>query len=204
MFRADRSLLICWLDEVLRLSSSWLPKHKCSQRALTRVNAVTIRQARKEDIPSIVDTCRASTTEEEIVGFTAPEWGTFRDVERLRGIWKTGNRLKEDYEVIVSERRGQIVGFLVFRREQEHMYIDQINIRKSEQGKGIGRALVEYIERLAIEGGLTRIETDTTENAQGVPWKSYNFWLRMGFRDTGERLKTEWDFKTMPFVKRLS
>jgi N-acetylglutamate synthase-like GNAT family acetyltransferase len=168
------------------------------------VNEITIRQARREDIPSIVETCRASTTEEEIVGFTAPEWATFRNVETLRGEWTTGNRLKDDYEVIVLERRNKIAGYLVFKREQEHMYIDGINIRKSEQGKGIGRALLEYIERLAIESGLTRIETDTTESAQGVLWKSYNFWLKMGFLDTGERLKTEWDFKTIPFVKRLS
>ena len=168
------------------------------------MNEITIRQARREDIPSIVETSRASTTEKEMVGFTAPEWGTFRDIEKLGGEWTTGNRLKDDYEVIVAEKKDQIVGYLVFKREQEHLYIDLVHIRKSEQGKGIGRALLEYIERLAIESGLTRIETDTVENAQGVPWKSYDFWLKMGFRDTGERLKTKWDFKTIPFVKRLS
>lgn len=168
------------------------------------MNEITIRQARREDIPSIVETSHSSATDEEMVGFTAPEWGTFRDIEKLEGEWTTGNRLKDDYEVIVSEKEGQIVGYLVFKREQEHMYIDLIHIGKSEQGKGIGRALLEYIERLAIESGLTRIETDTVENAQGEPWKSYNFWLKMGFRDTGERLKTKWDFKTIPFVKRLS
>jgi GNAT superfamily N-acetyltransferase len=163
-----------------------------------------IREARREDISSIVDACLASVPEEEMIGFTAPEWGTFRDVKRLKGIWTTGNRLKDDYEVIVSERDGLILGFLVFKKEQEYMYIDQVNIRKSEQGKGIGRAFQEYIESLAIESGLKRIETDTTENAQGVPWRSYNFWLKMGFQDTGKRLKTKWDFKTIPFVKRLS
>ncbi len=168
------------------------------------MDTITIREAQRNDMPSIVDACRASTTEEEMVGFTAPEWGTFRDIKKLREIWTSGNRLKDDYEVIVSERGGQIVGFLVFKREQEFMYIDQVNIRKSEQGKGVGRSFVEHVERLAIESGLTRIETDTTENAQGVPWKSYDFWLKMGFRDTGERLKTKWDFKTIPFVKRLS
>jgi GNAT superfamily N-acetyltransferase len=139
-----------------------------------------------------------------MVGHTAPEWGTFRDVEKLGGEWITGNRLRDDYEVIVAERGGQIVGYLVFKREKEFMYIDLVHIRKPEQGKGLGRAFVEYIERLASEGGQTRLETETTEDAQGVPWKSYNFWLRMGFEDTGKRLKTKWDFKLIPFVKRLS
>jgi GNAT superfamily N-acetyltransferase len=167
------------------------------------VNEITIREARREDMPSIVETSRASTTEEEMVGFTAPEWGTFRDVEKLEDEWTTGNKLRDDYEVIVAERRGQIVGYLVFKREKEFLYIDLVHIRKSEQRKGLGRAFLEYVERLAIEGGQTRIETDTIENAQGVPWKSYSFWLRMGFRDTGERLKTEWDFKMIHFVKQL-
>jgi GNAT superfamily N-acetyltransferase len=154
-------------------------------------------------MPSIVETCQASTTDEEMIGYTAPEWGAFRDNKKLRDIWTTGNRLKGDYEVIVSEREGQIVGFLVFKREQEFLYIDQMDIRKSEQRKGVGRALVEYVERLAMEKGLARVETDTTENADGVPWNSYDFWIKMGFRDTGERLKANWDFKTIPFVKWL-
>jgi GNAT superfamily N-acetyltransferase len=167
------------------------------------MNEVTIRDARKEDIPSIVDTCRASTTEEELIGFSAPDWGTYRDVNELSKIWATSNRLKDDYEIIVAEKRGQIVGFLVFKRYPGCMYIEDLDIRKSEQRKGIGRALVEHIESLAINDGLTRIETDTTENVEGVPWNSYNFWLRMGYRETGERLKTKWDFKTIPFVKQL-
>jgi GNAT superfamily N-acetyltransferase len=168
------------------------------------VTEIAIREARREDMPSIADTCRASTNEEEVIGFTVPEWGTFRDIKKLREIWTTGNRLNDDYEVIVSERGGQIVGFIVFKREQEFLYIDQMNVRKSEQKQGIGRALVEYVERLAIENGLARVETDTTENADGVPWNSYDFWLKMGFIDTGERLKTKWDLKTIPFVKWLS
>ncbi len=139
-----------------------------------------------------------------MIGFSAPEWGTFRDTNQLREIWTTANRLKEDYEVIVAERERQIVGFLVFKREPAFLYIDLIDIRRSEQGQGVGRALVEHVERLAIKEGLERIETDTTENAQGEPWKSYNFWVKMGFRDTGERLKTKWDFKTIPLVKQLN
>ncbi len=167
------------------------------------MKAIIIRKARREDIPSIVDTCRASTSEEELIGFTAPEWGTFRDIKKLRGTWTSGNSLKDDYEVVAAEQRRQIAGFLVFKRGQESMYIDLINIRKSEQGKGIGRALVQYVEKMAIESGLARMETDTTERADGVPWTSYNFWIRMGFRDTGERLETKWSFKTIPFIKRL-
>jgi GNAT superfamily N-acetyltransferase len=165
---------------------------------------VIIREATREDILTIVEVRRASTTEEETIGFTAIEWGTFLDVKKLRAEWTTGNRMKDDYEVIVSEKGGQIVGYLVFKREQEHLYIDAVHVRKSEQRKGVGKALLVYLERLAIDIGFKRIETETVENAHGVPWISYDFWIKMGFGDTGERLETEWDFKMIPFVKQVN
>ena len=42
------------------------------------------------------------------------------------------------------------------------------------------------------------MKTDTTENVDGVPWKSYTFWKRMGYEDTKERLLTNYDFKEIP------
>ena len=47
------------------------------------------------------------------------------------------------------------------------------------------------------------MKTDTTENIEGIPWKSHGFWIKMGYKDIGERLITKWDFKTIPFVKNL-
>jgi hypothetical protein len=47
------------------------------------------------------------------------------------------------------------------------------------------------------------MKTDTSENAMGVPWKAYGFWRRMGFKDTGDRLSTKYDFKEIPLIKEL-
>jgi len=47
------------------------------------------------------------------------------------------------------------------------------------------------------------MKTDTVESAEGIPWKSYGFWTRIGYKDTGERLATKWDFKIIPFIKNL-
>lgn len=164
---------------------------------------VAIRKATVEDIPSIVEACVTSATEEETKGFAAPEWVTYSDLEELRRVWETGNRLKDGSEVIVAEKAGKVVGFIVFGLERDCAYIDDIDITKYEQRKGIGRALVEYVEETARTNGYSCIKTDTTENAEGVPWKSYCFWIRMGFKDTGERLPTKWSFKTIPFAKEL-
>jgi len=111
--------------------------------------------------------------------------------------------LKDGSEVVVAEKDGKVVGFIVFKRERDWVYIDNIDIIKDEQRKGIGRALVAHVENIAITNGYSNMKTDTTQNAEGVPWKSYGFWIKMGYRDTGKRLPTKWDFKTIPFVKNL-
>ena len=69
--------------------------------------------------------------------------------------------------------------------------------------KGIGKALVLHVENIAERYGCSHMRTDTTENANWEPWKSYDFWLKMGYEDTGERLPTDYDFKEIQFIKRL-
>jgi GNAT superfamily N-acetyltransferase len=103
----------------------------------------------------------------------------------------------------LAEAEGEIVGFTTFKMEHDYGCIDNIVFAKEEQGKGIGRALVAYVEGIARVQGCYLMKTETTENADGVPWKSYRFWTRMGYEDTGERLLTNYDFKEIPLIKRL-
>lgn len=162
-----------------------------------------IRAATTDDIPSIVKVSLASATREEIQGFSAPEWVTYSSSEELRKVWAEENRLRDGLEVIVAKENGEIVGFIVFKMECDHGYIDNIDIAKDEQRKGIGRALVEHVENIAKAKGCSLMKTDTTENGEGIPWKSYGFWIKMGYKNNGERLPTKWNFKTIPFVKKL-
>ncbi len=162
-----------------------------------------IRMATLNDIPSIVNVSLASTAKEEKQGFAPPELGTYSSSEELRKAWVEENRLKDGSEVTVAENNRRIVGFIVFKMEFDYCYIDNIAIARDEQRKGIGRALVSHVENTVKVNGCSLMKTDTTESAEGIPWKSYGFWTKMGYEDTGERLTTEWDFKTIPFVKNL-
>ena len=164
---------------------------------------LVIRKAVVHDIPSIVQAGLASTSRKEVQGFTAPEWATFSSSEELSKAWAEENKLKDGSEIVVAEMDRRIVGFIAFKMELDHCYIDNIDVTREEQRKGIGRALVAQVEDLARVHGLSLMKTDTTESAAGVPWKSYGFWTRMGYMDTGERLTTRWDFKTIPFIKNL-
>jgi len=155
------------------------------------------------DISSIVNVALTSTVKEETRGFESPEWVTYLSSEELRKAWVEENRLRDGSEVIVAEKNRKIVGFIVFKTEYDYGYIDNIDITRDEQRKGIGRALVTHIENIVKVHGYSLMKTDTTENAEGIPWKSYGFWTKMGYEDTGERLTTKWDFKIIPFVKNL-
>lgn len=164
---------------------------------------LVIRKATMNDIPSIVDVSLASTAREETQGFVAPEGIAYSSSEELRKAWAEENRLKDGSEVIVAEKNRKIVGFIVFKMEYDHCYIDNVAITRDDQRKGTGRAIVRHVENLVKVNGYSLMKTDTTESAEGIPWKSYGFWTKMGYKDTGERLTTKWNFKTIPFVKNL-
>ena len=167
------------------------------------MTSLVIRAATVKDISSIVRVRSAALTEDEIRGFSAPEWVIFDSTEKLQQAWDRENVLKDGFEVFVVEDEGEIVGYIVFKIKRDYGYINNIIVAKEEQGKGIGRALVTHVEGIAKSKGYYLMKTDTTENAEGIQWKAYGFWTKLGYHDTGERLTTQWDFKTIPFIKRL-
>ena len=117
-------------------------------------------------------------------------------------MWDRDNLLLDGFEVFVAENGGMVIGFIVFTMKGNDN-IDNVIVAKEEQGKGVGRSLVEYVEDLAKSRGFFVIRTDTTESVNGVPWKAYDFWRRMGYEDTGERGPSEYGFKNIPLVKKL-
>lgn len=168
------------------------------------MSSIVIRPASISDVTQIIKIRVEALTDEELSGFVVPGENLYTSVKKLQKIWNKENRLKDGLELYVAESRGNIVGFIVYNMESCDDNIDNLVVAKKEQGKGIGRSLVEYIEELAKSRGYNFIRTDTTENAKGVPWKSYGFWKKMGYEDTGERVSSKYDFKNIPLVKRLT
>ena len=167
------------------------------------MTSIMIRKATARDIPSIVKVRLITLTKEELRGFSSPEFAYTSSIEGLQKTWGSRNRLKDGFEVFVAETEGRLVGYIMFKIEGDSGYIDDVVVAKEEQGKGIGRALVVYVEDIAKAKGCLFMKSDTTESTAGVPWRSYGFWTRMGYEDTGERLPTNYDFKEIPFIKKL-
>jgi ribosomal protein S18 acetylase RimI-like enzyme len=167
------------------------------------MSSLVIRPASIADTPSIVKVRRGAFTEQEVSGFIVPRESPCASIEKLRKMWVRENLLKDGFEVFVAEREGTVVGFIVYNMKSPDDNIDNVVVAREEQRKGVGRALVEFVEELAKSRGIDVMKTDTTENVEGVPWKSYGFWRKMGYKDTGKRVATEYGFKVIPLVKKL-
>ena len=167
------------------------------------MSALVIRPASITDVTAIVEVRLGAFTEEEVSGFIVPGESLYASIERLRKMWCRENLLKDGFEVFVAECEAKVVGFIVYNMKSSDDNLDNVIVAKGEQGKGVGRALVEYVEALAKYRDIKIMRTDTTENAEGVPWKSYGFWRKMGYEDTGERVATEYGFNIIPLVKKL-
>jgi hypothetical protein len=144
------------------------------------MSSFIIRAATIRDIPSIVKIKTKTLTAEELAGFSAPEFATTSSIDKLTKLWDKGNRLKDGFEVFLAGFDDRVVGYMIFRVEGDYGYIDDIVVTKEEQGKCEGRALVTYAEGVTKSQECYLMKTDTTENVNGAPLKSYNFLIKIG------------------------
>jgi ribosomal protein S18 acetylase RimI-like enzyme len=161
-----------------------------SQPPTTMTHApLSIRSATRADIPAIVE-CARSTSEEEEVGFGTPlSLRTFNDVERLSAVWRDPNVAYSDAggeEVIVAETEGQVVGYVTVEERGEELELVNIDVRRTQQGRGIGSRLVQFVEQRAAGEGRRAVTLGTTRNAEGVAWKSLSWWQKLGYTVIGE------------------
>src|SRR5580692_6060225 len=53
--------------------------------------------------------------------------------------------LRADYEAAIVEDRGTIVGYALFRRDVDYVYLRQIFVRAESRRRGIGRSLFQWL-----------------------------------------------------------
>ncbi len=76
----------------------------------------------------------------------------------------------DDYAKLIAERRVHVaerndisLGVVVLIPEDDTFLLDNIAVRPSAQGTGVGRGLLDYAERVAIQAGLRTIRLYTNE-----------------------------------------
>ena len=85
-------------------------------------------------------------------------------------------------QVFVAHRRGHIVGFAtIVADEGNDGELESLFVEPTEWRKGVGRALVQRIEREAINRGATRLRVVANEQAAA-------FYEAVGFSAIGEQV----------------
>jgi ribosomal protein S18 acetylase RimI-like enzyme len=82
----------------------------------------------------------------------------------------------------VFEEDGRVLAYVQVRVDPDAVELDNIDVAGEHQGKGIGKAMVEFVETLACNLGKHYVTLGTSRNARtGKAWKSYDFWIRLGY-----------------------
>jgi N-acetylglutamate synthase-like GNAT family acetyltransferase len=159
---------------------------------------LTIRKAELKDFQTIINIMKESASPDELRGFVPPEGISPKFLEELEEELD-----RSDPSVIVAEKGKISIGFAYYCYKNSFIEIEEVDVIKEHQGQGIGKALIQHIEKIAKEKGIKRLVAGTSVNKEGKPWKAYCFWIHMGFADTKRRIQGLHGLKYVKFVKQL-
>ncbi|MCU1755233.1 GNAT family N-acetyltransferase [Pseudomonas helleri] len=110
-----------------------------------------------------------------------------------------------DFAAQIAERQvhvcvngqGDFQGFIVFFSVDQHMFLENVAVSTAGQGKGIGKALVQFCEATALSQGLGSVSLYT--NAKMTT--NLAIYPRLGYVEVGRR--SEAGFDRVYFEKNL-
>lgn len=82
--------------------------------------------------------------------------------------------------VHVAERNGFVGGVLVLIPQDDAMLLDNVAVSPEAQGSGLGRMMLEYAERAAIEAGFRSVKLYTNE----AMTENIALYARIGYAET--------------------
>ena len=88
--------------------------------------------------------------------------------------------LIENRRVHVIEHEGTVQGVLVLISEDDAMLLDNVAVHPDRHGRGYGRALIAFAERVARERGFKAIRLYTNE----AMIENVDLYARLGFVET--------------------
>ena len=146
-----------------------------------------IRPATPNDISQVADIARLAYAPyvTRMGREPAPMVQDFAEAQRLGRLW-------------VHTVANQVAGYIVAFQNGTSFHLENVAVHPSFAGKGIGKALIQFIETQALEAGCTTVDLYTnihmTENLTLYP--------RLGYKETDRR--TENGFERVYFEKSLS
>ena len=84
-------------------------------------------------------------------------------------------------EVWVWDEGGEVLGVLVMRFADDHLFVDNVAVAPGHQGRGLGRELLAFAEERAEREGLPEVRLYTNEKMQ----ENLAVYAKLGFEETG-------------------
>jgi ribosomal protein S18 acetylase RimI-like enzyme len=101
-------------------------------------------------------------------------------------------------EVWVWDEGGEVLGLLVMRPAEDHLYVGNVAVAPGHQGRGLGRELVAFAEERATAYGLSEVRLYTNEKMH----ENLAVYAKLGFEETGRGV--DGDYRRVFMRKRLS
>jgi GNAT superfamily N-acetyltransferase len=125
-----------------------------SDYIVTKVEGLKLRIAEEKDTPLILKFIHELAEYEEMSN----------EVVATEEILKESLFYKKAAEVVLAEYNGEDVGFALFFHNfstflgKSGLYLEDLYVKPEFRGKGIGKVLLSYLAKLAIERGCGRFE----------------------------------------------
>lgn len=91
---------------------------------------------------------------------------------------RMANWLRNEYEAVVFEDAGQVVGYALYRHDADYVYLRQLFVRLESRRQGIGRQAIAWLWQNAW-AEVPRLRIDVLVGNTGAQ----AFWRSVGFRD---------------------
>ena len=141
--------------------------------------ALSIRPAEPADVPVVASLIR------QLARFEKLE----HEVVLTEALLKAGLFGARPYaEAVLAEEDGQAIGFALFYHNfstflaRPGMYLEDLFLLPDHRGRGVGRALLAHLARIAVERGCGRLEWAVLNWNQ----EAVRFYERLGARPNSE------------------
>ena len=83
--------------------------------------------------------------------------------------------------VVVARAPERLAGFAIMRYGDDDAHLDLLGVDPRHRGRGLGRRLVEWLEKPALVAGITSVFLEVRESNRGAQ----AFYERLGYRALG-------------------
>jgi predicted N-acetyltransferase YhbS len=152
---------------------------------------LVLREATDADIPTVVDITRAAFS--EYIGLLDPPSGVQKEtVENVRENLASGHS-------VLAQLDGEVVGCVFYKPEPEYVYLGRLAVLPEFRQRGVGGALVAYVERRAHELDRARVRLGVRI---ALPQLRARY-ERLGYRVIEERRHEGYDEPTYVIMEKI-